>query len=105
MIHESGSITSSKQKGNLKGCTKWKIGRRRVGQEGMNKRKDRIVSGQALIFWRRGEGTAGVFIMKITSLLLIKKFQIIWSHFWERLKLQVRLGLLLSLVAKDSIWV
>lgn len=60
MIHESGSIASSKQKGNLKGCTKWKvfIGRRRVGQEGINKRKERIASGQAIIFWRRGVGNS-----------------------------------------------
>ena len=107
MIHESGNIESNKQKGNLKGCTKWKvfIGRRRVGQEGINKRNERIVSGRANAFFGGGEGTARVVIMKITSLLLIKKFQIIWSHSWEWLKLQVRRGLLLFLATNDSIWV
>ena len=50
------------------------IGRRRVGQENISKRKERIVPGQAIIFWEKG--MAGIFIMQITSLVLIKKFQI-----------------------------
>ena len=77
MILESGSIPSSKQKGIVKRCTKCKvfIGRRRVEQKGISKRKERIVSGETILSW--GKGTAGVCVMQMTSLVLIKKFQIV----------------------------
>ena len=50
--------------------------------EAISKRKERIVSGQAIKFW--GKGTAGVFIMQITTLVLIRKF-LFKGHIPERM--------------------
>lgn len=64
----------------------------------MGKRRERIISGSDFFF---GEGR-GVgrdqqsFIVQVTSLGLIREFQIDSRlHFWKRLKLQFNLGLML----------
>ena len=75
------------------------MGRRRVGQEGISKIKERVVSGLASFFGRKG--TAGVFILRITPAVLTRKFQID-CHFWEGFKLQLSLSLV-SLGADDSV--
>lgn len=49
-------------------------GRESVGQEGISNRKEKIISGQVIFIW--GKGMAGIFIMQITSLVVIRKFQI-----------------------------
>lgn len=47
---------------------------RRVSQEDISKRKERIVSSQVLVFW--GKEIARFFIMQISSGVQIRKFKI-----------------------------
>ena len=58
MIHESGSIPSSKQKGIVKGCTKWKvfIGRGGWGKKALAKAKKGSFQARPSSFW--GEGNS-----------------------------------------------
>lgn len=73
VIHELGSILSSNTKVAPRVVQKRKafIGRKRVGQEGNSKRKERLISGQVILCggWKESRGV----IMQITS---IRIFQI-----------------------------